>query len=236
MAVVQTDDIGDNVIIHEFAVVRRGVRIGNNVVIHPHVVIESDVTIGDNVEIFPGTYIGKVPKGAGALARTPIFAPDISIGRDCALGPNAVIYCDVEIGVGTLIGDGASIREQCKIGDHCVVGRYVTIGYNTIIGDRVKIMDLSHVVGKSIVGNDVFISMCVGTSNDNALGKNGYDEDRIWGAKIEDGAAIGLGASLLPNITIGAHAIVGAGALVSKDVKPDSLVMGVPAREIKIRG
>ena len=72
-AIVETVGIGAGVRIAEFSVIRAGVTIGDAVVIHPHVVIESGVTIGDNVEIFPGAYIGKVPKGAGALTRAPTF-------------------------------------------------------------------------------------------------------------------------------------------------------------------
>ena len=59
MAVVDTDQIGDNVEIAQFCVIREGVKIGNNVIIHPNVIIEKGVTLGDDVEIFPGTYIGK---------------------------------------------------------------------------------------------------------------------------------------------------------------------------------
>ena len=70
-AVVETEAIAAAVTIAEFAVVRPDVTIGNRVVIHPHVVIESGVKVGDNVEIFPGAYIGKAPKGAGALSRAP---------------------------------------------------------------------------------------------------------------------------------------------------------------------
>jgi UDP-3-O-[3-hydroxymyristoyl] glucosamine N-acyltransferase len=101
--------------------------IGEAVVIHPHVVIESGVAIGDNVEIFPGAYIGKVPKGAGALSRTPTFVARIEIGANCSIGPHAVVYYDVVLGASTLLGDGASIREQTRIGSRTVIGRYVTV-------------------------------------------------------------------------------------------------------------
>ncbi|MER3556103.1 MAG: transferase, partial [Meiothermus sp.] len=72
-AIVQTDVIGANVSVAEFAIIRPQVEIGDDVVIHPHVVVESGVRIRDGVEIFPGAYIGKEPKGAGALARQPAF-------------------------------------------------------------------------------------------------------------------------------------------------------------------
>ena len=130
-AVVKTQHIGNNVTIGEFAVIRDGVEIGDNVVIHPHVVIESGVTIGDNVEIFPGAYLGKVPKGAGVLTRPPVYKPSIKIGRDCSIGPHAVLFYDVELADKVLLGDGASIREGTRVGSRSVIGRYVTVNYNT---------------------------------------------------------------------------------------------------------
>ncbi len=232
-SVIETKRIGKNVTIGEFSVIRSGVQIGDNVIIHPHVVINEDVIIGEGVEIFPGALIGKEPKGAGAVARLPEFEKKLIIGAHCSIGPHAVIFYDVKIGVNTLIGDGASIREKCLIGSRCIISRYVTINYNTRIGDRTKIMDLTHVTGNCTIGNDVFISLNVGMANDNMIGAGGYDKNRIKGPIIHDGAFVGAGATLLPSIIIGAKAVVGAGALVTKDVLAGDLVMGVPARVIR---
>lgn len=229
MAIVETENIGSNVKIKEFAIIRAGVQIGNNVTIHPHVVIENNVIIGDNVEIFPGSYIGKIPKGA-VLARQPDYRPYIEIKEGCCIGPNAVIYYDVLIGENTLIGDGASIRDKCRIGSNCLISRYVTINYATSIGDRTKILDNTHITGNCTIESDVFISCGVASANDNAIGRLGYDESRIQGPTIKAGAAIGAGAILLPAVVINEGAIVAAGAVVSKDVAANTLVMGSPAR------
>ncbi len=233
LAVVETDSIGENVSIGEFAVIREGVKIGNDVVIHPHVVVQSGVSIGDGVEIFPGAYVGKEPKGAGALSRQPVFERRLIIGAHTSIGPNAIIYYDVEIGEMTLIGDGASIREQCRIGAHCLISRYVTINYNSRVGDGTKIMDLTHVTGNCTIGREVFISTGVGMANDNALGRDGY-RDLLVGPSIGDRAMVGAGALLLPGVVIGEGAIVAAGAVVTKGVEPGTVVMGVPARFIRM--
>jgi acetyltransferase-like isoleucine patch superfamily enzyme len=232
-AVVQTRDIGRNVTIHEFAVVRENVTIGDDVVIHPHVVIERGVRIGDGCEIFPGTYIGKRPAGAGATARPISFEQRTTIGKRCAIGPHAVIFYDVEIGDQTLIGDGASLREQVRVGSRCIISRYVTINYNTKIGDRTKIMDLTHITGNAVVGDDVFISVLVGSANDNLVVDRKYTEEKIVGPTIKAGATIGMGASLLPAVSIGEGALVGTGSVVTKDVAAGTLVIGVPARAVR---
>jgi acetyltransferase-like isoleucine patch superfamily enzyme len=230
LAVVLTDQIGDNVRVGEFSVIRSNVTLGRDVLIHPHVVIESGVTIGDNAEVFPGAYIGKIPKGAGALTRAPRYKPRVEIGAHCSIGPHAVIFYDVVIGEATLLGDGASIREETRIGSRTIIGRYVTVNYNTQIGSHVMVQDHSWLAGNMTIEDDVFISGGVGTSNDNGIGRNGYDEARVLGPHIARGAAIGVGANLLPGVRIGCKAIVGAGAVVTKDVPDGAVVMGVPAQ------
>jgi len=232
-ACVDTERIGSGTRISAFVVIEADVQIGNNVIIHPHVTIASGVIIGDGVEIFPGAYLGKEPKGAGATARKPVFDRQISIGDNCAVGPNSIIYYDVKIGQNTLIGDNASIREKVRIGEFCILSRGVTVNYNTQIGDRTKIMDLTHITGNCEIGNDVFISVLVATTNDRAIGKLAYQEERIQGPKIENNVAIGAGANILPGVRIGTGSIVAAAAVVSKDILPGKMVAGNPARVIK---
>jgi acetyltransferase-like isoleucine patch superfamily enzyme len=233
-AVIQTDsnNIGSNVRISEFAIVRPDVMIGENSIIHPNVVIESGVEIGKNVEIFPGAYLGKEPKGAGATARTPVFERKVLINDNCSIGPNAVIFYNVTIGENTLLGDGASIREKCIVGSFCIISRYVTINYNTTIGNHTKIMDLTHITGNTIIEDNVFISTMVGMTNDN-FDTVGYSDDQIVGPRIKKNVAIAAGVTILPKVEIGEGAIVGAGAVVTKNVEPHQIVMGVPARFVR---
>lgn len=230
-AIVHPDAlIGEEVSIGAFSIIGKS-SIECNSIIHSHVVIGDGVAIGPRVEVFPGAFIGKEPKGAGALARTPVFERAITIGAECSIGPNSVIYYDVTIGNNTLIGDAASIREKCRVGDKCIISRCVTVNYATTIGTGTKIMDNSHITGNAVIGSNVFISTMVGTTNDNLVRK-GYS-DHVIGPVIEDEVVVGVGASLLPAIRIERGATVAAGSVVTKDVPSRVLVAGVPARFVR---
>lgn len=231
-AIVETTEIGKNSVISEFCIIRSDVKIGNNVFIHPNVIINEGVEINDNVEIFSGSLIGKEPKGAGVLSRKLDFEKKIRVGEGSSIGPNAIIYYDVVIGEDCLLGDAVAIREKCIIGNKCIVGRHVSLLYNVKVGGGTRIMTNSHITGNTIIGENVFISVGVNSVNDNDFGALGYNE-MVVGQIIEDNVKIGGGVTLLPNIKIGRNAIVGSGAVVTKNVEPDTLVMGVPARFIR---
>ena len=220
-------EIGNNVTIGPYAIIGDCV-IGDNCIIHSHAFIGDNVRLGEHVEIHHGSVIGREPKSAGATCAPIDYDKFINIGNNTILGPHTIVYYDVKIGCNTLIGDGASIRERCEIGNRCIIGRYVTINYNVSIGNDVKIMDLSHITGNTVIEDQVFIGPIVGTANDNKI-KEGYG-DHILGQYISEGAIIGLGSMILPDIKIGKNTWVGAGALVTKDVKDNQLVKGMPAK------
>jgi acetyltransferase-like isoleucine patch superfamily enzyme len=188
------------------------------------------VVWGKDVVIHAGCVLGKRPAGPG-LARQPQLPEDplVHLGDGCVIGANAVIYAGVTIGAGTLIGDGVVIREDVHIGEMCVIGSNSTINTHTRIGSRVKIMDLTHITADSVIEDDVFISTGVLSTNDNAMGRQGYS-GHFRGPVIRSGAAIGAGVVILPSKEIGRDATVGAGAVVTHDVPEGATVMGVPAR------
>ena len=107
------------------------------------------------------------------------------------------------------------------------------MNYNTVIGHDTKIMDNSHITGNMKIGNHVFISVLVSTTNDNSMGRKEYNEDDVQGAQIGDYTTIGAAANILPGVIIGNNAIIGASALVTKNIPDNKLVMGVPAKVIR---
>jgi acetyltransferase-like isoleucine patch superfamily enzyme len=215
--------------VHATAVVGPEVTLGADVVLHPYVVVLGTTYVGDGTEVFPGAVVGKPPARHATLRRATTGGP-VRIGSGCSIGAHAVVYGDVEIGDGSLVGDLASIREGARIGRECVVGRHVTVHTAARIGDRSRVLDHSHLASDSVVGADCFLGVHVTTASDNALGRLPYDAARVRGPRIDDGAAIGSGAVLLPGVHIGAGAVVAAGAVVTVDVAPGTEVRGNPAR------
>lgn len=198
--------------------------------IHPHVVVDENVEIGAGTEVLPFAYLGRRPRAVGAIRRKPTFREVLRIGAGCSIGANAVVFYDVDVGADTLIGDNASLREIVRIGKGCIIGRSVSVSSDVEVGDDVSVMFSTLLVSKARIGNGVFIGPGVMMTSDNALGAEGWVEEEMGGPTIEDEARIGASAILLPGVTIGRGALVGAGALVTRDVEPGVRVLGVPAR------
>lgn len=215
------------------AIIHDGVVIEDNVTIHDYVVIYPGVTIQAGCEIFDHCVIGKYPTTPGSTAR-PLkesYSP-VKIGEHCVLCPGTVVYIGTVIGQHTLLGYHCSIREDCTIGEYCIISRNVSVNYETVVGHHTKIMDNTHITGNMKIGNHVFISVMVVTTNDNSMGRSGYTREDVYGAVIEDYVTVGAGANILPGVTIGRNAMIGASALVTKDVAENKKVMGIPARVV----
>ena len=153
------------------------------------------------------------------------------IGHRCVIGCYSVLYADVILGSDCRIGDHAVIREGTRIGDRCVIGTNVDVQYGCLIGDDVRILNGSHISGGTVIGDGTFIGPGVMTANDNLVDPANYRDNPDRKAPIIGrNVMIGVGAILLPCVTIGDGARIGAGAVVTKDVPADDIVFGMPAR------
>ncbi len=216
------------------AIIHDDVEIEEGVIIHDYVVIYPGTKICKGTEIFDHCVLGKLPTSPGITSRTlKTKYETLVIGENCVLCPGVTLYAGTVLGHNNLLGDYCSIREDCKVGNNCIISRNVSVNYNTVIGNDTKIMDNSHITGNMRIGNHVFISVLVSTTNDNTMGREEYNPDHVYGATIEDDVTIGAGANILPHVTVGRNAIVGAGALVTKDVPQSKVVMGVPAKVVR---
>jgi len=154
--------------------------------------------------------------------------------------PTSEISKSAIIGSSTKIWNSAQIRENVIIGSNCMIGKNVYIDKNVIIGNNCKIQNNSSLYHGVTIGNGVFIgpnAVLINDKNPRAIDSSGNlktDEDWVAGKiVVEDGVSIGAGSVIIPGIKIGKYAMIGAGSVVSKDVKKFVLVYGNPAR---IRG
>lgn len=221
-------------LISEYARVYPGAVVEEGAVIHDFAVIYPDAVIKAGVEVFEHCIVGRQPKSPGCTSRkvNKQLQPAV-IGEKSVLSPGCIVYAGTVIGQHTLLGDHCSVREECSIGDYCLVSRNVSVNYHTTIGSYTKIMDNTHITGNMVIEDHVFISTLVATTNDNTMGREEYSERHVKGPYIKRYTTIGAAANILPGITIGENCIVAAGAIVTKSVPDDTVVMGMPARVVR---
>ncbi len=149
------------------------------------------------------------------------IADNVKLGRDVKLSKFINLY-------------------GCEIGDESKIGAFVEIQKNASIGKRCKISSHTFVCEGVTIEDNVFVGHGVTFINDsypraaNADGSLQTEADwKVERTVIKKGASIGSGSTILSNITIGENAIIGAGSVVTKDVPPNSIVAGNPARVLR---
>jgi acetyltransferase-like isoleucine patch superfamily enzyme len=221
--------LGQNVVMHDDVEIGDDCCIGSNVVLYPK------TRLGNNVTVYDNTVLGRLPQSAGNISRRlPSEYSPLTIGDESVIGASVVLYSGTRIANNVLICDLSSVREACDIEEYVVLGRGVMVQPETRIGARTRIMDMCHLPGDMVIEADVFFSAMVGSASENSLGR-ATDEAglRRGGPHVKRGAYVGVGAIMLPGVVIGENAVVGAAALVSRDVPDETMVMGVPARAVR---
>lgn len=218
--------VGSGVVIEDGVKIGAGCRIGHRVILH------AGGHVGDNCVIRDGAILGRTPQ-AGAISTVAIDGdqPPVRLGNRCQVGANAVLYAGAVFGDDVMIGDLASVREGSTVGARSIVGRNVMIEYGCQIGERVKIQTGCYITGETTIEEGAFLGPTVSMANDKFMDRIALPEMR--GPYIGRGARVGANATLLPGIRLGDDCAIGAGAVVTKDVAPNTIVTGLPARLMK---
>ena len=159
------------------------------------------------------------------------------MGRSTRVHPTAEVAATAMVGEGTCIWNGAQVRDGARIGRECILAHGVFVDLNVSVGDRVKLENNVSVFLGARVEDGAFIGPHSCLLNDRSprsttpSGVLKRAEDwEVSGVVIEAGASVGGGCVLLPGVRVGRHALVGAGAVVTRDVPAHGLVVGNPAR------
>lgn len=152
---------------------------------------------------------------------------------------SADVSKNAKIGSGTSIWNNVQVREEAQIGENCVLGKNVYIDKGVKIGKNCKIQNNVSIYHGVAIEDGVFLGPHVCFTNDKnprAINLNGtFKEPQDWRlgkTLVKRGASIGANTTILPGINIGEWALIGAGAVVTKDVSDYGIVVGNPAKLI----
>ena len=151
------------------------------------------------------------------------------IGKNCTLRSHGTIYSKVVLGENVRTGHFYMVREGTTIGDGTLIGTNVTIDNNCKIGKNVSIQNGVYIPTGTVIEDDVFLAPRVCLTNDKRPAFL-----KAWSCEashIKSLATISANSTILPGITIGKGALVGAGSVVTKNVPDFKIVYGNPARE-----
>ena len=140
-----------------------------------------------------------------------------------------------QIGDGCRIWHFTHIMTNCQIGNNCNIGQNVVVSPDVILGENVKVQNNVSIYTGVICEDDVFLGPSMVFTNvinprSAVIRKNEYLR-----TLVSKGASIGANATIICGINLGEYSFIGAGAVVTKDVKPYEIVGGIPAKHIKFR-
>jgi len=194
-------------------------------VVHPTAIVGENVELGRGTQVGPYVVLGLPPRGKSA-EESPLVIGDGSVIRSFT-----TIYGGTRIGARLQTGHGALIREDNVIGDDVSVGTSASLEFGNRIGSRVRV-HTGCFLELVTIEDDVFLGPRVVFTDDPHPQCPAY-LDCVRGATVRRRARVGANSTILPGVEIGEDALVGAGSVVRRAVRPRSVVAGSPAQEIK---
>lgn len=208
------------------------VSIGEDVVFGAHVVVHDGTVLGDGCVVEDHAVLGKSPRLARSSAAPRGDVGALELGARVTVCSGAVVFAGARIADEAILGDQSYVRERASIGVGTVIGRGSVVDNDVTVGARVKVQTGVYLTAFTLVEDDVFVGPGMVTTNDDTMSRHGADTP-LRGAILRRACRIGGGAMLTPGVEIGEEAYVAAGAVVTCDVSPRAVVMGVPARVMR---
>ena len=146
------------------------------------------------------------------------------------IAPTAFIGRNVKLGTNIKIWNMSYIGNNTEIGDNIIIGSLAHVDYDVKIGSNTKIEGLVYIAPKCVIGKNVFIGPSATLTNDP------YPPSRkLDGVYVEDNVVIGARSVIKSGVTLGKSCVIAMGSVVTKDVPPNSVVLGSPAKAIYSR-
>lgn len=179
-----------------------------------------DVLVGEGLRVDPGAIIG-YPSSRTAPG-------ELVLGADAWVRSGSVLYLGSLIGARFQVGHNVVIREDCRIDDDVSVWSNSVVDYGCLIGNRVKIHSNCYVAQFTEIEDGAFLAPGVTIANDLYPGQ-AASAAVMSGPWIGAGAQIGVNVTILPFVRLGAGCLIGAGAVVTRDIPEGCVAFGNPA-------
>ncbi len=161
-----------------------------------------------------------------------LISPTAEFGHNVHLGHNVIIGDNCKIGDNCLIDHYVIIRPNVTIADDTEIRPFCFIGDGAIIGSGVKVFQHSDICSMTVIGDRVYIGSGVIFTNTQRISHGRDFPPLIKGPIVKDFVRIASGVVLLPGVVIGRNALVGACTVVTRDVRENEKVIGIPARRV----
>lgn len=189
---------------------------------------DANVDIAENYYIEPYCLIGVMPQQCDRRKLQTV------IGHSCCLRSHTVIYAGNIICGHFQTGHGVLIREHCRIGDHVSIGSKTVIEHHVTIESNVRIHSQAFIPEFTVIHQNAWIGPNVVLTN--ALYPKGQNvKARLKGPEVMENAIIGANVTVLPGVVLGKNCVVGAGSVVTSHVRDGWVVVGNPAKFLKMR-
>jgi acetyltransferase-like isoleucine patch superfamily enzyme len=215
----------------------RPVEVGAGSLIGPFAIIHGGTVLADGARVEEHVIVGKPERGY-AVGRTYLGKAEATVLRPgSVLRSGAVVYAGAEVGENTVVGHHTLLRSFITIGAESQLGHHLTVERASRIGAWVRCSPGSHITSSSILADRVFLGAGVRTVNDRRMIWREPDGriPELIPPSFGHGARVGSGSVILAGVTVGEHALIGAGSVVTRNIPSRAVAYGVPARVRGIR-